>query len=91
MQVEKDIYIITTLTNSDRVLAKSYISYKQQIDELQEGNSELLKKLLDISIETLGKNPSDTLDKKHGDGTVLTEILNVKDLVSAVKDGIVKT
>lgn len=51
-------------------LAKSYNSYKQQIEELGEDNSELLKTLLEQTIIAIAFNASTTLDKKHSDGTI---------------------
>lgn len=48
-------------------LARSYSSYKQQIEALNEQDQTLLKKLLESSIDTVSKNASESLDKKHGD------------------------
>jgi len=64
-------------------LAKSYSSYKKQIDGLKEEDQSLLIKLLDNAIETISKNASETLDKKHGDGTPLQSI--VKTLTEEIK------
>jgi hypothetical protein len=58
-------------------LAKSYSSYKTQIDELQDDNNDLLKQLLESSIETIGYNPSQTLDKNHNDKTPITELIRL--------------
>ncbi|SJN55995.1 hypothetical protein VR7878_01539 [Vibrio ruber DSM 16370] len=55
-------------------LAKSYNSYKQQIEELGEDNSELLKTLLEQTIIAIAFNASTTLDKKHSDGTIAEKI-----------------
>lgn len=55
-------------------LARSYISYKKQIGELGKEDSELLEKLILESINAISYNASKTLDKKHGDGTILNEI-----------------
>ncbi|WP_108062351.1 MICOS complex subunit MIC60 [Poseidonibacter lekithochrous] len=57
-------------------LASSYSSYKMQIEALKEDDHILLKKLLESSIETVSKNASESLDKKHGDGMPTTEIIN---------------
>lgn len=62
-------------------LAKSYSSYQQQIEALNEKDSSLLIKLLDSAIQTISYNVSESLDKKHGDGTILKEIVtNIKDV-----------
>jgi hypothetical protein len=46
-------------------LAKSYDAYKQQIDNLPEGNEELKKSLLETMLKAISKNASDTLDAKQ--------------------------
>lgn len=56
-------------------LAKSYSSYKKQIDDLSSNNEELLIKLLNSAIDTISHNASQTLDGKHGDGTPLQSII----------------
>jgi len=55
-------------------LAKSYSGYKQQIEGLNQYNQELLMQLLNTAITAMSYNASDTLDKKHGDGTPVQEI-----------------
>lgn len=71
------------------ILAKSYLSYKKQIEKLQTDDPELLKKLMGSTIDSISYNPSQTLDKKHGDSTLLDEILNslkeIKELLKIVK------
>lgn len=68
-------------------LAKSYSSYKQQIEALNEKDSSLLIKLLDSAIQTISYNVSESLDKKHGDGTILKEIVtNIKDVKNLLFD-----
>ncbi|MBR0128932.1 MAG: hypothetical protein IJM09_03860, partial [Neisseriaceae bacterium] len=68
------------------ILAKSYLSYKEQIEKLQTDDPELLKKLMGSTIDTISYNPSPTLDKKHGDGTVLNEIPNtLKEILEIIK------
>ena len=64
-------------------LAKSYSSYKQQIESLKQEDQELLIKLLGTAITTMSYNASETLDKKHGDGTPAQEI--VKSFVDELK------
>ncbi|MCS3460225.1 gustatory receptor family protein [Aeromonas sp. BIGb0445] len=50
-------------------LAKSYQSFKTQIDALGQSDPDLMNKLLRSAIDAVSKNASDTLDKKHGDNT----------------------
>lgn len=64
-------------------LAKSYSSYKKQIDGLKQEDQVLLVKLLNSAIETISKNASDTLDKKHGDGTPIQHL--TKTLIEEIK------
>ncbi len=56
-------------------LAKSYDSYKTQIEKLEKGDQEMLLKLIENSINTIAHNASETLDGKHGDGTPLHEFM----------------
>ena len=58
-------------------LAKSYVSYKMQIDELNQEDKKLLEKLLDSSINTVSYNASESLDKKHGDTTPMQETIKM--------------
>lgn len=55
-------------------LAKSYYSFKQQIDALSSGSEDLSQKLLDKTIEALALNASSTLDGKHGDKIPAVEL-----------------
>lgn len=58
-------------------LAKSYQSFKLQIEELDSENKEpLLEKLLAAAIETISMNASNTLDKKHGDNAPLIGVFD---------------
>lgn len=67
-------------------LARSYISYKKQISELGKEDSELLEKLIFEAINAISYNASKTLDKKHGDGTILNEITqSIKNLSQSEK------
>ena len=61
-------------------VAKSYESFKQQIDKLNlDAEKDLLIKiLLKTSIEAIGFNPSKTLDKKHGDKPPLLSIFGYR-------------
>ena len=54
-------------------LAKSYQDFKKQIEALNEPDPELMKKLLNVAIDAISKNASDTLDKKHGDKPPITQ------------------
>lgn len=58
-------------------LAKSYQSFKFQIEELDSENKEpLLEKLLAAAIDTIATNASSTLDKKHGDNAPLIGVID---------------
>lgn len=54
-------------------LAKSYDSYKKQIDELGVPDNSLLATLMQKAIEAISHNASQTLDGKHGDKMPLQE------------------
>ena len=54
-------------------MAKSYSSYKKQIEELEQQNQELMEKLMSKTIDTIAENPSKVLDKKHGDSTPIMD------------------
>lgn len=56
-------------------LAKSYDSYRTQIEKLNQKDQELLKMLLESAIQTISHNASNTLDKKHGDGTPAQDVI----------------
>ena len=57
-------------------LAKSYQSFKMQIEELDvEAKELLMEKLLSSAIDTISNNASLTLDKKHGDSLPLTSLI----------------
>lgn len=58
-------------------LAKSYQSFKFQIEELDSENKEpLLEKLLAAAIDTIATNASSTLDKKYGDSAPLIGVID---------------
>lgn len=48
-------------------LAKSYDSYKQQIEALNGGDPDMLSSLITKAIDAIAYNASETLDKRHGD------------------------
>ncbi len=56
-------------------IAMSYSSFKTQIEELEQEEQELLKKLLETAIYTIGYNASSTLDGKHGDESPVMQIM----------------
>lgn len=64
-------------------VASSYMSYKQQIEELDEEQTELLVKLLEATIDTITRNASETLDGDHGDKSpahrALEEVASLKE------------
>lgn len=67
-------------------LAKSYSSYKLQIEGLKKETEvdKLMSKLLDSSIDTVSKNASESLDKKHGDKMPSIEVIekSIEKLIS---------
>lgn len=72
-------------------LAKSYDSYKQQIEKLQqEERDKLLPILMSNMIKAIALNPAETLDKNHQDGTPLSELLKDKGVMEKVKELILK-
>lgn len=70
-------------------LAKSYSSYKQQIDELEQEDKVLIVKLLESTINTISYNVSEVLDKKHGDNLpiqdVIKSIAELKSMIPTIK------
>jgi len=64
-------------------LAKSYQNFKMQIEELEQSDPELMKKLLSSAIDAVSKNASDTLDKNHGDKTPAHE--GVDGLINSIE------
>ncbi len=71
-------------------LAKSYDSYKQQIEKLSEENrkEELLTKLMGNMLKAIALNPAETLDKNHKDPTPIEEVIKKKefwDFIEKVK------
>lgn len=57
-------------------LANSFIGYKEQIEQLNKDDTEALKEFLNNILNEISKNPSETLDGKHGDSTPLKEVLD---------------
>lgn len=70
-------------------LAKSYDSYKQQIEKLSEENQkELLPVLMENMIKAIALNPAETLDKKHQSDSPISEILKDKNFINSIADRI---
>lgn len=57
-------------------LAKSYQSYKTQIEQLGLANNDLMQHLLKSAIDAIAFNASTTLETKHGDKSPLHEALD---------------
>ena len=55
-------------------LAKSYQSFKKQIERLDDKDGAMIGKLIESVIDAVAFNASVTLDKKHGDKVPLQEI-----------------
>lgn len=69
------------------VLAKSYDSYKQQIEKLsKEDQEELLPVLMEGMIKTISLNPAETLDKKHQSDSPISEVLKDKNFIDSIVD-----
>lgn len=58
-------------------VAKTYMNYKKQIEELDEEGKDLMLKLLENTIASVAFNASTTLDKKHGEKTPYHELLEL--------------
>jgi hypothetical protein len=56
-------------------LAKSYNSYRKQIEDLGETDNVLLKHLMQSAIDAIAYNASRTLDGKHGDKMPMQEVV----------------
>jgi len=58
-------------------LARSYMSYKEQIESLEkDGKNELLQKLLESTTATISQNPNHVLDKKNTEQHPAMEFFN---------------
>lgn len=69
------------------VLAKSYDSYKQQIDKLsRKDQEELLPILMEGMIKAISLNPAETLDKKHQSDSPISEVLKDKNFIDSIMD-----
>ena len=69
------------------VLAKSYDSYKQQIEKLsKEDQEELLPVLMEGMIKAISLNPAETLDKKHQSDSPISEVLKDKNFIDSIVD-----
>lgn len=72
-------------------VTSSYASYKDQIQNLNEENQELLIKLMSSAIDIISKNPSDFIDKTQNNKTIGIDSLikNFKELPQELKDFII--
>lgn len=72
-------------------VTSSYASYKDQIQNLNEENQELLIKLMSSAIDIISKNPSDFMDKTQNNKTIGIDSLikNFKELPQELKDIII--
>lgn len=59
-----------------QALTSSYQSFKKQIAALEETDEALLRDLMRKAIETVSRNASETLDKRHGDRHPMHEALD---------------
>lgn len=68
-------------------LAKSYDSYKKQIEKLsEEEQSKLLPVLMENMIKAIALNPAETLDKKHQSDSPISEALKDKNFIDSIVD-----
>ena len=67
-------------------VAKSYISYKKQIEELQDEKDELLANLLKTSTYAIAEDPSYVLDKDNNEHHPFIEIVKKLGLFDKVKN-----
>lgn len=73
------------------VLAKSYDSYKKQIEKLsQEDQEKLLPILMENMIKAISLNPAKTLEKIHQSDNPISEILKDKNMIDELKKLITK-
>lgn len=71
------------------VLAKSYDSYKQQIEKLsKEDQKELLPVLMEGMIRAISLNPAETLGKKHQSDSPISEVLKDNKFIDSIADKI---
>ena len=72
-------------------VTSSYASYKDQIQNLNEENQELLIKLMSSAIDIISKNPSDFMDKIQNNKTIgIDSLIKIfKELPQELKDFII--
>jgi hypothetical protein len=67
-------------------LAKSYNSYKKQVEALDDKDKSIQKELINKAVDAIVYNPSQTLDGKHGDNHPLHDLTaNVMNALSDIK------
>ena len=59
-----------------KAIAKSYLSFKKQIDNLQSIDPEMTKSLLETAIHAIGFNAAETLDKNHGEDPTIKNVID---------------
>ncbi len=73
-----------------KVLAKSYESYKQQIEKLsEEKQNKLLPILMENMLKAIALNPAETLDKNHKEPIPVEEVIKKKefwDFIEKIKN-----
>ena len=73
-----------------KVLAKSYESYKQQIEKLStEEQNKLLPILMENMLKAIALNPAETLDRNHKEPTPVEEVIKKKefwDFIEKIKN-----
>jgi tetrahydromethanopterin S-methyltransferase subunit B len=57
-------------------LASSYVSYKKQLEDLDEQDNSLQKDLINKTVNAIAYNASQTLDGKHGDNHPSKEVMD---------------
>lgn len=65
-------------------VARSYMSYKEQIEKLDGQDKVLMAKLIDSAINAVAHNASETLDGKHGEKMPIQEVVE-KALEAVIK------
>lgn len=72
-------------------LAKSYNSYKKQIEALDDEDQSMQKAFIEKAVDAIAYNASQTLDGKHGDNPPAHDLIGkVFDVVNEVKAAVTK-
>ena len=64
--------------NDDHIeaIAKSYHSYRKQIEDLDDKDQKLLGLLLETAIRAIGSNSAETLEKNHGENPPIKNVID---------------